>query len=245
MPFIYSFNVPGILDEAESAAKSRSQYWFLDSGGKFIVENGYGGTIQGALPSSDEWRKLYAKDNPTDTDNGAHPQNIFRLVSRGTWENASTEAYFKITGDNFSASQNRNESNGLLIMTRYQDQYTLYYAGIRVDGHAVIKKKYHGTYFTLAEDPIYPGEYDRDSDVNLLPHNTWIGIRSETTTLADGTVRLRLYLKESNDASWRVVLTAHDDGSYDGTPPILASGASGIRTDFMDVLFRAFRIDTL
>lgn len=232
-----------MLEEAPSARESSSPYWFLDSGARFSIENGIGGTVQGALAADDPWRDLYAQDNPSDTDGGRHPQNIFRLITKKSWTNVRMQVEFKILRDNLSGSPNRNESNGILIMERYQDQNTLYYGGLRVDGTAVIKKKYRGEYYTLAQEPVFPGSYDPTDRPDLLPHGFWISLRFEAVTNADGSVSLRLYRGIGD--SWSLIASAIDDGQYGGTPPITTSGFAGIRTDFMDVLFRDLRIQEL
>lgn len=241
--FIYSFNAPGTLEEVARADKSPSPYWFLDSGGKLLIEGGVGKTVQGALTSSDRWRLAYAATNPVDTDNGYHPQNIFRLLTKNSWDDASMEASFMIAGDNFSDSPNRNASNGLFLMSRYQDQNTLYYAGVRVDGVAIIKKKYHGTYYTMAQKAVFAGTYGPRTP-NLIPHDEWVGLRGITETNADGSVSVRLFMKRT-DTPWVSVVSATDSGTFGGTPPILAAGPDGIRTDFMDVLFGRIRISPL
>lgn len=233
----YTWNVSDTLNEAESPEQSDSPYWWLNSGGKLIIQNGEGETIRGDLPKDDIWRVAYAKDNPTDTDEGSHPQNIFRLITRSSWTNVSVSVPFYIFADHFSASKQRYGSNGLLLMSRYQSGgQTLYYAGVRVDGTAVIKKKFHGTYFTMAQKQIYPGAYDKVKNPTLLPHGVWITLRSDTITNADGTVTVKLYRQDNGN--WTELLEAKDDGKMWGeTPPILHSGGVGIRTDFMDVGF--------
>jgi len=162
-------------------------------------------------------------------------------VTRNTWQNAQEEAYFKITADNLSASPNRNASNGILFFNRYQDGNNLYYTGIRVDGAAVIKKKQNGAYTTLIYNKIFSGTYDHAKNPNLLPKNTWIGLRSETVNNVNGSVTIRLYLDEGWTGVWQLVAEAVDKGSS----PILKTGYGGIRTDFMDVLFENFRFKTL
>ena len=245
--FIYSFNSTGILNETGSMEESPSPYWWVDSGGQLIVGGGTGSTMMGYAPAGSYWRALYQNDNPEDTDEGAHPQNIFRLVTKSTWENFAAQADFFIAKDNFSSSTNRNASNGLLLMSRYADAgQTLYYAGIRVDGTAVIKKKYKGTYYTMAQQQVFPGAYQGDQDSqNLLPHGEWISLRSEVSTLADGSVEVKLFTKLPTDPGWSEVLDAADSGQYDGTPPISAAGFAGIRTDFMDVEFQNYKLEKL
>lgn len=242
-PFVYSFNATGTLQEASSMDNSSSPYWWVNSGAKLEMKNGVGGTVAGNLLPDDKWRLLYAKNNPLDTDNGYHPQNIFRLVTRSMWGNARQQAQFYIAGDNFSMSPNRNASNGLLFFNRYQDSQTLYYAGVRVDGLAVIKKKYKGTYYTMAQKQVFPGTYGLNT--NLLPHHEWMWLRTETLNNSDGSVTMRLYLQRAGTTSWTKLLEATDKGQFGGSAPIVEKGYAGIRTDFMDVKFESFRLENI
>jgi len=243
--FSYTFNSPGTLNEAANALESSSPYWFLDSGGELLIENGKGNTIQGALPPDALWHTRYASSNPIDTDNGTHPQNIFRLLSKQAWQNVSIEASFTIAADNLSLSPNRNESNGIFLMSRYQDHDTLYYAGIRVDGTAVIKKKYHGTYYTMAQVPLFGGSYDAQSHPDLLPHHAPIALKSESVNEENGAVRVQLSVKEPGETTWKIAVSAEDTGAFGKTPPIVDAGVVGIRTDFMDVSFNDLKIASL
>ncbi|MEK7063845.1 MAG: hypothetical protein AAB955_04125 [Patescibacteria group bacterium] len=240
--FEYSFNKDEVFEESNEA-NLVSPYWWLDSGGKLLIQSGIGSTITGDLPSDDPWRRAYATTNPVDTDDGAHPQNVFRLVSRLEWDNPRVEAAFRIRRDNLSHSPNRRESNGLFVMSRYVDSDNLYYTGIRVDGHAVIKKKFAGVYYTLAEAVLYSGAYHRESAPSLLPHEEWIYLRSETTTDTNGTVRISLALREATSEEWRTVLATTDVG--EDTPAITKSARIGLRTDFMDVEFGPILVDEL
>lgn len=242
-PFIYSFNSRGTLQEASSMSLSSSPYWWLNSGGQLEIAGDVGETMQGEAPLWNYWRLLYAATNPIDTDGGKHPQNLFRLVSRSTWENVRVQAQFKILKDNWSDSPNRNASNGFLLMIRYGDDGdTLYYAGIRVDGNAVIKKKYRGTYYTLAEKKIFAGTYDVNSQVSMLPHQSWMGLRGESVTNTDGSVSVRLYMQTGSE--WKKILETRDSGS-NGTPPITSAGFAGIRTDFMDIALDNIQIEKI
>ncbi|HLP86835.1 MAG TPA: hypothetical protein VK153_03120 [Candidatus Paceibacterota bacterium] len=242
--FTYLFNSVGVLQESGSIMTSTSPYWWVNSGGKLILEDGLGKTIQGELPTDDKWRKIYSRANKEDTDNGYHPQNIFRLITKGSWYNLSEQAFFKVTSSNLSESSNRNESNGLLLFSRYIDSDNLYYTGIRVDGHVVIKKKKNGVYYTLAEKRIIAGEYNRLTSPNLIPKETWIGIKSEIRTTLDKKVEINLYTDISNTGVWELALSALDDG-VDSGGIIDASGKAGIRTDFMDVLFNDYKVEEL
>lgn len=235
--YLYTFNTDGTLVESGSAGESTSGYWWLNSGGYLHLRDGIGSTVQGSLSATDTLLKLYRTANALDTDSGTHPQNLFRLISRSSWKNVQVESMYNITRDNFSLSPNRNQSNGLLLMSRYQDGGdTLYYAGVRVDGKAIIKKKKNGTYTTLAEKTVFPGTYAISSNVNLIPHNEWITLRTDTVTNSDGSVTVRLYMKRSNENGFTKILEARDSSN-----PITTAGNIGIRTDFMDVSFENFR----
>jgi len=223
---------------------STSPFFWLDSGGSLYLTKGVGTTIQGPLSEKSPWRITYQRQNALDTDDGYRPQNILRLVTKGKWRNAREEAYFIINADNLTVSPNRNSSNGLFFFNRYQDSNNLYYAGIRVDGAAVIKKKQKGIYYNIAYIPgIYSGIYNPVTYPNLLPKNKWIGLRSEVTDLSDGSVFIQLFIDKGWSGSWKLVAEGIDRGA-DG-PPIIAAGHGGIRTDFMDVTFENFRITTL
>lgn len=189
-----------------------------------------------------KWRLAYARSNPIDTDNGYHPQNIFRLVLRSKWQNYTQQAYFRVDRHNASASPNRAASNGLLLFNRYQDGDNLYYAGVRVDGNAVIKKKKGGTYYTLASKKILPGTYDLTSTPTLIPKDMWIGLRSVVTNGVDGSVFLKLYTDIGKTGQWTLTAEAIDDGKSYGGAAIVSEGYGGIRTDFMDVSFNDYRM---
>lgn len=241
-PFHYQFKVAGTLAEAGSMDTSSSPYFWLNSGGLFYLRDGIGMTVQGELQQLSKWRIAYAQSNPVDTDNGYHPQNILRLVTRSKWNNLSQEVYFKINKDNLSESPNRNASNGVLLFNRYQDSNNLYYTGVRVDGAVVIKKKINGDYHTIAYKKIYPGTYNRQSSPNLLPKQRWMGIKSEVRTNADNTVAIRVYTADQKNGPWQLVLEGVDDGVRYGGAPITTGAYAGIRTDFMDLEFDDYRI---
>lgn len=236
-PFHYTFNDDGILRESGEIEESSSQYFWLNSGGELRISNGTGKTLHGALPRNSGWRTAYNLSNPIDTDEGYHPQNIFRLLTRSKWENFQQEIYFKVNGINLSESSQRDISNGVLLLSRYQDEGSVYYAGIRVDGHAIIKKKVDGKYYTLAEKPFYKGIYNRDTKPNLIPKEKWIGLRSVIDTGMDGTVNIQLFIDKDKTGEWTLVVEAVDDDKFHGIAPITNEGYAGIRSDFMDVEF--------
>jgi hypothetical protein len=231
--FGYDFDGAGTLSESGRMDESASPYWWLSSGAYLHLRNGVGATIQGTLPSNDYWRRYYSQTSPTDTDNGYRPQNLFRLHTRSRWQNFRQQVYFRVRRDNLSASQNRNASNGLLLMSRYQNENNLYYTGIRVDGAAVLKKKYGGKYSTLAYARIFPGVYHRSSNPSLLPKETWLGVQTDVLNNADGTVRITLRV-DPGPGGWILVFDVLDNGLTFG-PAITSAGYGGIRTDFMDV----------
>lgn len=240
---IQDFGTNGIVNETGTLSESSSPYWWVNSGGLMKLENSVAHTNHGSLSATHPWRLAYLSANPIDTDNGYHPQNLFRLVTKSTWSNASVVSNFYITKDNWGESPNQNASNGLLLMNRYApDGKTLYYAGIRVDGTAVIKKKYRGTYYTMAQKKIFPGTYIAGEDVNLLPHSEWITLKSDVVTKATGSARIDLYMKRAGDTSWTLLISGIDDGAKYGNTPVITSGHAGIRTDFMDVKFDRFRV---
>jgi hypothetical protein len=245
--FTYYFNSSGSLNETGLMSESSSPYWWVNSGGMLLINGTVGQTMQGTAPLTNLWRTLYAISNPTDTDGGTHPQNLFRLVTKSSWQNVQQEAQFYIAADHMSSSPNRNASNGLLLMSRYKDAgQTLYYTGVRVDGTAVIKKKYKGAYYTMAQKTVFPGTYGTPADKkNLLPHNEWLTLRSEVVNNSNGGVTVSLYMKRAGETSWTKIVEAADNGQYGGTAPITTGGYAGIRTDFMDVKFENYKLNVI
>jgi hypothetical protein len=186
--FSSDFNTDLLLEETGRMEESASPDWWVNSGAWFVQRCGVGSTWIGETPADSKWRGLYTLSNPQDTDRGAHPQNLFRLITRSEWGDSAQQVYFRILADNLSASANRDRSNGVLLFHRYRDAQNLYYAGARVDGSAVIKKKTGGVYATLAEAPLFPGSYDRTGAPDLIPHGVWIGLRTVLYTIRTGAV---------------------------------------------------------
>lgn len=234
----YTFNSPGVLQEAGSMRESTSPYFWLNSGGTLTIKDGIGMTAQGELPEGSIWQRLYSLSSALDTGGGTQPQNLFRLLSKSEWENVSQEVAFRVTKTNTVDSPNRDGWSGILLMSRYQDGDNLYYAGIRMDGSAVIKKKQNGTYTTLAQERgVFSGLFDRlGLTPSLIPENTWMRLKSVTKMNADGSIGITLYLDRKNSGSWEKVLSATDSS------PLSGGGHVGIRTDYMDVQFDNYRI---
>ena len=241
--FGYKFSTDGILKESGSMQESSSPYWWLNSGGRMFINNSRGETIQGEV-SSNFWKNAYEKANPEDTDDGSHPQNIFRLLTKTKWANTRQEVYFQINKINVSLSPNRNESNGILLMSRFLNVDNFYYAGVRVDGHAVIKKKKNGVYYTMAEEKFFESDasYGVNTNPNLIPGARWIGIRVDTHNDNAEGVSISLFVDKTSDGSWQRVLSAHDNGNIYGGDAILEPGLMGIRTDFIDASFDDYKI---
>lgn len=231
------------LEESSSMKKSKNPDWWLSSGALMKNEKGEFSTNIGNLSENNPWRKLYAKNNPKDTNNGYQPQNIFRLVTKCRYENISQEVYFKISATNLSQSENRTNSNGIFLFNRYSDSDNLYYAGIRVDGNAIIKKKMEGKYYTMGEKAIFKNgkKYDRLSNPNLIPQNKWIGIKSEIENQGKNVV-VKIFIDEEGLGNWKLALEKKDNGEKYGNSPFTHKGHSGIRGDFMDLVFRNYSI---
>lgn len=240
-----TFSTSQTIDESGSISGSVSSRWWVNSGGRFIINGSTARTIFGDLPSSDKWYKEYLSSNALDTDNGLHPQNIFRLVEREFWKNFSQEVYFKIAKYNVSQSPNRNASNGVLLFNRYQSGDSLYYTGIRVDGNIVVKKKLNGTYYTLGTLKQFPGTYSITSNPNLLPLDQWMGLKTTVKDMPDGRVEIVVYTDITNSKQWTESLKVYDTPGTNGASTINTQGYAGIRTDFMDVEFDDYSISSL
>lgn len=227
------------LQETGSMAESSNPNWWINSGARLDSTSGIGRTIQGNLSTNDYWRIAYSRSNPRDTANGYRPQNLLRLLTRSQWLDFREGFYFRIRRTDSTSSEYRNGSNGILTFSRYLDSNNLYYAGLRVDGTAVVKKKSRGAYYTLGQTKVLPGTYDPVSRPNLLPLNSWMGVKTRTTTQPNGSVLIQVYWDRLDGQGWRLLLEAVDTGAVGGVP-ITWSGSAGIRTDFMDVEFDRF-----
>lgn len=236
---MYKFEQNGTLEEAPSMEQSSSPYFWLNSGGRLTIENGFGRTIQGALNRNDEWRALYYASNPIDTDNGARPQNLFRLITRSSWSSPEQTLRFNITKTNPTNTPNRGAWSGVFLMSHYQDNDHLYYAGIRFDGSAVIKKKCRGAYHTLASAPLFTS---RQSSQNAIPTDTWHEMRSVVYTDENDAVIVELWMRAPETKQWRLIVSAADNYQLNRTPILTGSSHVGIRTDYSDVTFDRYEV---
>jgi hypothetical protein len=243
----YQFKVNGVVEEKSTMSQSYSPYFWVNSGGRLLLKDGVGMTVQSKLGTNDYWRVLYGKNNPLDTDNGYYPQNLFRLVTKSKWDNFEQSVKFNIANVNLTNTPNRGGYSGILLMSRYQDGYNLYYSGVRMDGTAVIKKKYKGTYYTIASGPAFKSAtpYNRDTNPNLIPTDKWVGLKSKVTTGTDGSVVIKLFIDRDNTGSWEELLTATDKPGTNGGSPVTGPAYAGIRTDYMDVKFDDYNFKSL
>lgn len=243
--FHYRFSVNGILNETGSPAESTSPYFWLNSGGRLTIEAGVGQTIQGA--ASGVWQSLYALTSALDTGNGNYPQNLFRLLTKSSWHNVDQKIRFSLRKFNMTETPNRDSYSGVLLMSRHTDGNNLYYAGVRMDGTAIIKKKVNGTYYTLGSAPVFAAEggFDRDTNPNLIPGKRWMGLRSIVADQSDGSVKISLYLDKNDSGSWQLLLERIDRDGFLGAEALKSRGVSGIRTDYFDVYFDDYRLTEL
>lgn len=225
-----------ILEETKKPEESASADWWLYSGGYAIFEGELLMTLQGSLPPDDKQRRSYLRTNPLDTDNGYHPQNVFQIFSKSSKENVSQRVYFYINADQLSLSPNRNENNGVFLISRFKNIDNYYAIGLRVDGKGVIRKKVNGKFYTLAETNVFTtGTYDRDISPNLMPKKVWMGIKSDIRTDSGGQVEINLSGDLDGTGQWELITQAVDTDS-----PVTGAGYSGFKSDFMDILFTSY-----
>jgi hypothetical protein len=240
--FTDSFDQEFVLEETGDLAASANPNWSVTSGAYFF-SNKIGSTVIGDLPQSDQWLAKYRVSNPSDTDNGTHPQNIFRLVMLKKAYNFEQEVYFRIKKYNSSDSPERQASNGLFLFNRYQDSDDVYYTGIRVDGYSSIKKKINGQYHTMNyEDILKEKPYNRETNANLLPIGKWIGLKSRVENIGNDQVSIKLFMDMGRTGNWNLIAETLDDGVKYGGKIINEPGFGGIRTDFMDVEFDDYKM---
>ncbi len=236
----YTFTVSGTLAESGSMKESSSPYFWLNSGAYLILKDGNGLTNHGALAATNFWRRAYSSSNALDTADGYYPQNLFRLVTKSTWNNVEESVRFKIDAVNTTDTPNRDGYSGILLMSRYRDSANLYYAGIRMDGTAVIKKKRQGTYSTLASSQNLFDQnehYNRDTNPNLIPEGQWMRLRTIVTDEANGGTNIELWLDRNDSGTWERIASATDSAN-----PITGPAYAGIRTDYMDISFDDYKL---
>jgi hypothetical protein len=241
-PFVFNFNQDGILEETADSALSSSPYFWLASGAELTIADGIGSTIHGQVNPSLVWRSIYQKNNSADSEDGLYPQNLFKLLTKNTWGNLAQEISFRIDKTNPTDTLNRDGLSGFFFLSRYSDPNNFYYAGVRMDGGVVIKKKTGGIYYTLGSAQVFGNKesYDKHAMPNLLPTNTWLRMRSETKDLPDGDVAITLSL-DIDGTGFKEVLRATDhNGRYGKSLVLRGPARAGIRSDFMDMSFEDY-----
>lgn len=233
--FRYTFSYPGFFYQASSSDKSTSPYWWLMSGYRLQISNGVG-SAKGSLLQNDSTRLKYASIDPVVTDNGYHPQNAFKMLSKNTWENFSEQIDVKVLATNLSNKANRNAWNAITLVGRYKDNSNYYMTSLRQDGNAVIKKKSNGIYYTMSQSKLLPGTYSASSNPNLIPIGKNIGLKSSFENNADGSVTVKMYVDIGKTGTWKLATQVTDNGSVGGSA-IKGAGKIGIFGDFMDLEF--------
>lgn len=239
LPWTYTFNSPGVLNQTTSGGTSGSAYWWVEGGGQLVLSNGVGGTLQGDTTSANPWYAVYAKSLAVTSDNGKHPQNTFETLLRTPILNTDQSVSVQVSKDNLANTVNRVPWNGIHLISRWQDNSNYYFAGIRDDGHAIIKKEVNGVYYTLAEKQIFPGTWSI-SNPDLLPKNTWMNMRMTTNTDSSGAVHIDLYLDQTQSGTWTLLLDAVDTGTRGAI--INTPGLEGIRSDYMDLSMDNYKL---
>ena len=234
------------LEETSSPNLSSNPCWWLNSGAVFSMEDSVGETLQGELSLLSKWRELYEKSDSIDTEGGLYPQNLFRLINKSKWQDVRTSVDVSISSYRLSSSPNRNGTNGVFLIARYIDANTLYLAGIRTDGTAVIKRKLNGVYRTLGSVWFNPNAiHSYSSDSNFLPMGNWFGLAMEVKNGEDGEVHIKLDFSEDG-TKWQTLLSTSDwPGSFENGLFLRAPSSVGIRTDFLDAEFKNYKITKL
>jgi hypothetical protein len=234
------------LEEAEGFDASANPAYWLNSGA-YAYFSGVSdfATLHGDLPPGSKWQQSYMNSNSIDTDGGIHPQNLFRLFTKDMYGNGSYVAYAKIDSTIKSLSPNRNDSNGVFLMIHAKDSDNLYYAGLRVDGNAVIKKKIGGIYYTLAEVPVFAyAAYDTNTMPSVLPLKTWLGMKADVRTVGQGNVDIIFSIDLSGAGIWIPLLHITDMPSQT-VQTLPDAGHAGIRSDFMEMEIKDFKVSSL
>ncbi len=146
--------------------------------------------------------------------------------------------------DVFSSATDRHPYNGESIIARYADDNNYYYAGLRADGAAVIKKKTNGIYQTLLLKQVFAGTYSAASNPDLIPLKTWVGLRLAVADNASGVPVLTLSTDVGKTGVWKQVLTVSDDTARFGRA-LSAGGMVGVESDHADAQLDNFKVTDL
>lgn len=204
----YNFNSAGTLAQSASATQSRSQYLWLAAGRSLVIQNGIGATPAGTT--------------------------IYQLFNKTSVTNASVQIDVNRVKDNLSNSADRKSYLGESIITRYTDANNYYYAGIRADGAAVIKKKVNGVYTTLAQKQVLPGTYST-TNYDLMPQGKWMSLKLVVADNAGGQPVLTFSTDIGRTGTWTQALAVTDTSAA-----LKSAGLVGIQNDYADAQFDNF-----
>lgn len=223
LPFVENFS--DVVTETSYPDNSDSNTWNVTSGAYLNIGKGTARTNSVALTSG-KYFDAY-KDN-VDCEGGAHPENIFRVVSRdATLQDFTFSASFKITRVSKSTSPNRTPDKGISLMFHYVDESNVMYLSARHDGQISVKRKENGVYTTLAIVPAwFPGDYDRILHPTLLPVGTTFSLKVAVKS-SGGVTSITAWVSDPGTTTYHQVLTTSDNA-----PALAVPGRVGIRSDF-------------
>lgn len=202
-------------------ASKKSPTWEMSSGSLFNA----GGAGSTGSPDNRQPDALSSKGNNS---------CIFRLRTvRKDFLN--TEVSFILLNNGFVSSQGTPpvDWDGVHVWTRYQSEFSLYYASVnRRDGVCLIKKKVpggpsnDGTYYTISKIAKLP-----------VPLGRWQQIKVVTKNPTDKSVLIQLYVGGA------LIVEATDSGKYGA--PLVGAGRVGIRGDNCNFMFDTFKVAKL
>ncbi|MCA9308573.1 hypothetical protein KC980_03600 [candidate division WWE3 bacterium] len=210
--------------------------WNIVSGGILNIKKSVLSTNIGELNTQNPVYKLYQNKAPIDSDNGKHPQNLFKITTKRSYINSTQKITYKIKKLNLSDSPNRNNTNGIFLLSKYKNEQTYYKAGLRVDGNFIISRTLNGETQILAAKTYFLGDYDRTQTPYLINTSEEDLLKFETIETKDG-VMLKLYYRDTPKRDWFTMLEVFDPTDM----AIVSKGKNGIQTDFMDVEFTNYK----
>ena len=198
----------------------RSPVWRVTSGSLF-ARDGAG------------WTGAPDAVRPNARSTNATGSAIFRAVTWRRFGDVSVSLSLLNNGLSTTRRTPGHGWDGVHVFLRYHSPYSLYAVSVnRRDGRIVVKKKVpggsanRGSYYQLARPVSYEIPYDR-----------WQRVRASVETNRDGSVTLRVYVRD------KLVVTATDRGI--GGPPLTAPGRVGLRGDNDDFAIDDFVVTAL
>lgn len=204
-----TFPQEGCIKEAESMQKSTDSVFWLNSGWKTCFSGGV---------------------TSTDAD-------VFRIMTKKAFTSSIQTVYFQVTDVVNSDSPNRQAYNIVGLYSRYVNEKNSYYVGVGVDGNLRIKKKINGKDIDLLDPQkkIFPGRYDRYDNPLLLPDHTWLGLKTETINLPDGSVKINVFM-DWGYGNWAPAASAIDRNN------VFLRGNGGTLSDYLKVQLKDYSI---